>query len=186
MEDAKIIELMENRDEASISELSKKYGGLCGKVAQNILGDFTETEECLNDTYLKVWNSIPPAKPSSLSAFTAAIARNFALMRLRKRHAEKRGGSSGEVNFDDLADLISDKKTAESEFDHKELVEAINEFLRKQPDKKRRMFVLRYWGCWSVTELAEQFGMTQNNVSVTLKRVREGLRVFLHNRGYEI
>lgn len=186
MDDAKIIELMENRDETSISELSKKYGGLCGKVAQNILGDFTETEECLNDTYLKVWDSIPPAKPSSLSAFTAAIARNFALMRLRRRRAEKRGGNSGELNFDDLDNFVSDKRTVEGELDRRELVEAINEFLRKQPDKKRRLFVLRYWGCMSVTELAEQFCMTQNNVSVTLRRVRESLKVFLHNRGYEI
>lgn len=186
MDDAKIIELMENRDETSIAELSKKYGGLCGKVAGNILGDFTETEECLNDTYLKVWDSIPPAKPSSLSAFTAAIARNFALMRLRRKRAEKRGGNSSELNFDELDNFVSDKKTVEGELDRRELAEAINEFLRKQPEKKRRIFVLRYWGGFGVSELAEQFGMTENHVSVTLKRVREKLKVHLHDRGYEI
>lgn len=186
MDDNKIIELMEKRDETSIAELSKKYSGLCGKVAQNILGDFTETEECLNDTYLKVWNSIPPAKPSSLSAFTAAITRNLALMRLRAKRAEKRGGKQDALNFDDLDNLVSGKNSVEGEFDRRELVEAINDFLRKQPEKRRRLFVMRYWGCCGISELAEQFGMTRNNVAVTLARLREKLKEHLRNRGFEI
>ncbi len=101
MEDDKIILLFQSRDETSVSELSRKYGSICRRTAQGILGDFTETEECLNDTYLRVWESIPPAVPRSLAAFAAAITRNLALMRLRARHAEKRGGGEAALSFDE-------------------------------------------------------------------------------------
>lgn len=186
MDDQKIIELMENRDEQSLSELSKKYGGVCGNVARNILGDFTEVEQCLNDTYFQVWNSIPPAKPSSLRAFTAAIARNLALMRLRHGRAEKRGGGAGELSFDDLDDFVSGESSVESKHERKELIEAINEFLYKEPEKRRQLFIRRYWGCYSVSELASRFDMTESNVTVTLTRMRKKLKEHLRKGGFEV
>ena len=186
MEDEKIIELFECRNESSITALSEKYGRLCGAVAQKILGDFTETEQCLNDTYFRVWNSIPPAKPTSLSAFAAAITRNIALMRLRQRRAEKRGGSENALSFDELDEYVSGGHSIESEAERKELVGTINEFLYKQPELKRQLFIRRYWGCCGISELAERFGMSESNVTVTLTRVRKKLKEYLQRRGFEI
>lgn len=186
MEDDKIIELMENRNERSIAELSKKYGRICGKIARNILGDFTDVEQCLNDTYLKVWNSIPPAKPVSLPAFAATIARNIALSQLRERRAAKRGGEVETLSFDELDDFVSGESSVESTAECGELIDAINKFLYKQPELKRQLFIRRYWGCCSIEELARSFGMTESNVTVTLTRVRKKLKDYLCKRGFEI
>lgn len=186
MEDDEIIDLMENRNESSISELSKKYGGICSEVVRNIIGDFTEVEQCLNDTYLKVWNSIPPAKPSSLPAFVAAIARNIALTRLRVKCSEKRGGGTKTLSFDELDDLVSGASSIESDAECRELIDAINKFLYKLPRNKQQLFIKRYWGCCSIEELARSFNMTESNVSVTLTRVRKKLKDYLCKRGFEI
>lgn len=186
MEDDKIIELMEDRNEKSIAELSKKYGGICGKVAHNILGNFTDVEQCLNDTYFKVWNSIPPAKPMSLPAFVAAIARNTALAQLREKRAAKRGGEAEILSFDELDDFVSGAGSIESEAERRELIGEISKFLYKQPELKRQLFIRRYWGCCSIAELARGFGMTESNVTVTLTRVRKKLKDYLCKRGFEI
>ncbi len=185
MEDEQIIELLENRSESAVIELSKKYGKLCGAVAQKILGDFTETEQCLNDTYFQVWNSIPPANPSSLPTFTATITRNIALMQLRLRRAEKRGGADP-LSFDELDEYVSGNNSIESEAERKELVKTINEFLYKLPELKRQLFIRRYWHCCGIPELAERFGMSESNVTVTLTRIRKKLKEYLHKRGFEI
>ncbi len=186
MEDDKIILLFQSRDETSISELSKKYGSICRRTAMGILGDFTEAEECLNDTYMRVWESIPPAVPRSLAAFASAITRNFALMRLRARHAEKRGGGETALSFDELEDFVSGGNSIENEAERKELIDAVNEFLRKLPKQQRQAFVRRYWGCLSVSEVAQCLGMTESNVTVTLTRVRKKLKEYLTKRGYEL
>ena len=186
VEDDKIVELFEKRSESSIAELSSKYGAICQSVIQRLLGDFTDVEQCLNDTYFKVWNSIPPAKPVSLSAFTAAIARNIALSLLRERRTAKRGGEFETVSFDELDDLVSGKSSVESEAERHELVDAINKFLFKQSEIKRQLFINRYWGCRSIAELARSFGMTESNVTVTLTRLRKKLKEYLYKRGVEI
>lgn len=185
MEDEQIIELLESRSESAVIELSKKYGRICGAVAQKILGDFTEAEQCFNDAYFQVWNSIPPAKPSSLSAFTAAITRNIALIQLRLRRAEKRGGADP-LSFDELDEYVSGNNSIENEAERKELVKAINEFLYKLPELKRQLFIRRYWHCCGIQELAERFGMSESNVTVTLTRIRKKLKDHLHRKGFEI
>ena len=186
LEDDKIIELMENRDESSVSELSKKYGGICGKVARNILRDFTEVEQCLNDTYFKVWNSIPPAKPVSLPAFVTTIARNIAISQMRERRTAKRGGEVEILSFDELDDFVSGTSSIETEAERSEIIDAINKFLYKQSELKRQLFIKRYWGCYSIEELAGDFGLTESNVTVTLTRVRKKLKEYLCKRGFEI
>lgn len=186
MEDEEIIELMENRNESSIAELSKKYGGICTGVVRNILGDFTEVAQCLNDTYLKVWNSIPPAKPASLPAFVATIARNLAISQLREKRSAKRGGGAKTLSFDELDDLVSGASSIESEAECKELINAINSFLYKLPRNKQQLFIKRYWGCCSIEELARGFNMTESNVTVTLTRVRKKLKDYLCKRGFEV
>ena len=186
MEDDKIILLFQNRDEDSITELSRKYGSICRRTVQSILGDFTEVEECLNDTYLKVWESIPPAVPRSLAAFAAAIARNFALMRVRASRAEKRGGGEPALSFDELEDFVSGEHSVENEAERKELICAVNDFLRRLPEQQKQAFVRRYWGCLSVSDVARCLGMTESNVTVTLTRVRKKLKEYLTKRGYEL
>lgn len=186
MDDNKIIELFESRSEASIAELSKKYGGICKTVAQNILGDFTEAEQCLNDAYFQVWNSIPPAKPLSLSAFAASITRNLALMRLREMRAEKRGGGKNEISFDEINDYVSGNSSVESELEKQEIIKAINEFLYKQSEKHRQLFIRRYWCCYSISDIAADLNMSESNVTVTLTRIRKKLKDHLRKRGFEI
>lgn len=186
MDDDKIIELMENRDESSIAELSKKYSGICGKVARNILGDFTEVDQCLNDTYFKVWNSIPPAKPVSLPAFVTTITRNIAISQMRERRSAKRGGNAETLSLDELDDFVSETSSVEREAERSEIIDAINKFLYKQSELKQQLFIRRYWGYWSIEELARGFGMTESNVTVTLTRVRKKLKDYLNKRGFEI
>lgn len=184
MEDSEIIELFQQRSEQSISELSKKYGRICRAVAQNILGDFTDAEECLNDAYMQVWNSIPPAKPDSLPAFAAKITKNLALMRVRFLHAKKRGGGEKPLSFEELDDLVSNESSVESAVERKELLNVINTFLKKLPDEKQRLFVRRYWGYCSISELAAEFGMSEGNVAMTLGRIRKKLKDYLIKKGY--
>lgn len=143
-------------------------------------------EQCLNDTYFKVWESIPPAKPASLRAFTATIARNIAISRLRERRTAKRGGEVEIISFDELDDFVSSVSSIENEAECRELIEAINKFLYKQSELKRQLFIRRYWGCCSIEELANVFGMTESNVTVTLTRVRKKLKDYLNKRGFEI
>lgn len=186
MEDEKIIGLFKSRDETSVTELSRKYGSLFKRVAQNILGDFTEAEECVNDTYMRVWEAIPPAEPKSLCAFSAAITRNLALMRLRMSGAKKRGGGAEKMSFEELDDFVSGNSSVEGEAERRELIGEINAFLYKLPENQRQLFIRRYWGCVSIADLARRFGMTESNVTVTLTRVRKKLKAHLVKRGFEV
>lgn len=186
MEDEKIIVLFQSRDEMSVTELSRKYGSLFKKIAQNILGDFTAAEECVNDTYMRVWETIPPARPKSLCAFSAAITRNLALSRLRMSRTMKRGGGVEEMSFEELDDFVSGSSSIENETERRELIGEINAFLYNLPEKQRQIFIRRYWGCVSVSELSKRFGISENNVTVTLMRVRKKLKTYLTKRGFEV
>lgn len=186
MDDEKIIILFQSRDETSLTELSRKYGSLFKKVAMNILGDYTEAEECVNDTYMRVWETIPPAHPKSLCAFAAAITRNLALSRMRMSRAVKRGGGVVEMSFEELDDYVSGNISVENETERKELVKEINAFLYRLPERQRQIFIRRYWGCTSISDLAKRFGISENSVTVILSRVRQKLKAYLTKRGFEV
>lgn len=186
MDDAEIIRLYWERNEQAIPATVKKYGTYCTSIAINILDNYEDAEECVNDAYLNAWNSIPPHKPDSLSAFLGKIVRNLSLNQYRYKTADKRGGGTTAVVLDEIAELVSDTGSVEQEIDRKELVQAIDEFLNRLPADKSRIFVCRYWYFDSITDIADRFGMTENNVSVTLNRLRTKLKKHLLERSFEL
>jgi RNA polymerase sigma factor, sigma-70 family len=185
MEDDKIVELYWDRDEAAITATSDKYGAYCLSISQNILGNREDAQECVNDTYLKAWNTIPPHRPAMLSTFLGKITRNLSFDRYKASRRDKRGGSQTALVLDELGEIIADKRS-DDEFDRKELLESINAFLSSLPPDKRKMFVCRYWYAYSIPEIAKRFGMTENNVSVSLNRTRQKLRNYLKERGFDL
>ena len=138
MEDEKIISLFIKRVESAITETSKKYGGLCLKIANNILYDKCDAEECVNDTYLKVWNTIPPTIPNIFSAYVAKITRNLSINLYKKNNAQKRGNGEIELVLDELSECISDNSSVDEIFDRKEITKAISVFLDSIDDEKNK------------------------------------------------
>ncbi len=186
MNDSKIVGLFWECSESALKEVSKKYGAYCLTIAQNILGNREDSEECVNDTYLRAWDSIPPNKPTSLGAFLGRITKNLAIDRIRSLLCEKRGGSMEIVSFDELDEFVSGNYSVESESERREILEAINAFLKGLPAKKRQMFVARYWQYYKLSELGDLFGMSESSVAVELGRTRKKLKEYLINRGFEI
>lgn len=186
MEDLTIVQLYLDRDERAIPATAEKYGRYCMTIAKNILNNSEDAEECVNDTYLNTWNSIPPNRPERLSAYLGKIVRNLSFNRYKKDRAEKRGaGQTGPV-LDELSELVAGGSTPEEEWDRKLLVQTLNAFLAKLPSEKRTMFVRRYWYADSVKDIARRFAMTEDNVSVILSRLRAKLRVALKESGVEL
>ena len=186
MKDSEIVRLFLKRDESALDEVSAKYGKFCMSIAENILKNPADSEECVNDAYMKVWESIPPANPELLSAFLAKITKNLALNRYKAEHAEKRGGNSIALSFDELDNYVSGTNSIESDAEVKELLAAVNDFLDELPKKNRLLFVYRYWHCYSTPKLAVRFMMSEHNVIVTLGRIRKKLKTYLQKRGFEI
>lgn len=186
LEDSEIVQLYWDRNEQAIPATSEKYGNYCASIAKNILGSENDAEECVNDTYWNAWNSMPPHRPSVLSTFLGKITRNLSLNRYRHNTAGKRGGGEVTVVLDELLGLVSDTDSVEQEIDRRELVNAIDTFLGTLPAEKRGIFLRRYWYFDSVSEIASRFGMTENNVSVTLNRIRLKLHNYLSERGFEL
>ncbi len=183
--DCDIVQLYWARDVEAISATEAKYGHYLSAIAQNILCNPEDAEECVNDTYLKAWNSIPPHRPAMLSTFLGKLTRHLAFNRYQYNRAEKRGGGELPLVLDELAECVSDRDDVEQIIDRNELAAAINEFLRRLPAKQRAMFICRYWSSDSVSAIAARFGMTAGNVSVTLNRLRHKLRQHLIERGFE-
>lgn len=186
MKDYDIIRLFFARDEKAIQAVSEKYGNYCGAIAGNILNNREDTEECVNDTYLKAWNSIPPHKPLRLRTYLGKITRNLAFDLYKKRTAKKRGGGELLTVLDELGECVAGENDLQKEFDRIELEDAINSFLGTLPEEKCALFVRRYWYAESIPEIAERYGMSTNNVSVTLNRLRKQLKNYLAERGFEL
>ena len=185
MDDEKIVQLYLDRDEQAIPTTADKYGNYCISIANNILGNHEDAEECVNDTYLNTWNSIPPHRPKMLSTYLGKIVRNLAFNRYKYNTADKRGGSQMPVILDELAGCVSGNDDVAQTYEFHELVAAINHFLSTLPPEKRNIFVCRYWYADSVSHIATRFGMTSASVSMTLNRLRAKLRAYLTERGYE-
>ncbi len=186
MDDKKIVCMFLERNESALQEVSQKYGAYCTAIARNILRNSEDAEECVNDTYLRVWDSIPPNKPTALGAFLGRITKNLALNRIDYLHREKRGGKDVTVPFEELDEFISGDASAEGEFEFNEIVNEINAFLKTLPAKKRMIFVARYWQCDKLSEIAECFGMAESGVATSLSRTCGKLRDYLIKRGFEV
>ncbi len=183
MEDSTIIGLFFERSEQAIEELDRKYGPAVRKTAANILNDRLDAEECVNDTWLRVWNSIPPHVPNPLAAYVCRIARNLAINRYHANHAGKRGDGY-DLILDEMQECIPSGMDVETEYEAKELGAAIDRFLSSLNEKDRFLFVRRYWYADSVTDLAGMTHGSANRVSVRLFRLREKLRKTLVKEGF--
>ena len=184
MEEARIIELLWRRDEAGLQAARESCGALCTGLADNLLGNREDAEECFSDALLRLWNSVPPERPRHLRAYLAKLTRHAAIDRLRARTAEKRGGGEAAALLDELAECVSGREDAESETMSHALGEAISRFLQTLPARQRTLFVRRYFRGEPVQELARRFGMRANSVTVSLKRTREQLRTYLEQEGF--
>ncbi|MBE6608091.1 MAG: RNA polymerase sigma factor [Ruminococcaceae bacterium] len=186
MEDREIIELFWSRDESAVSVLDEKYGEFCRHIAFNILHSQEDSEECVNDTYLKVWNAIPPQRPTFLRAFLSRITRNLAFDRCRLKMREKRGGGEVAIALSELENCISSRADVQEEYDTKELGEAIGRFLRTISERDRDVFVARYYFVTEVEEISEKLGIDVKQVWNILSRTRKKLKDFLEKEGYRI
>lgn len=182
MENSEIIELYWTRQERAIAETQRKYGAYCYAIANNLLGDPQDAEECVNDAYLRVWNSIPPTRPNDLRLFLARITRNLSIDRLRARKAAKRDATV--VSFDELEntlyrgeDVFSEQQSVEA------LQAAIDRYLRRLSERDRNVFIRRYWFCEDIPTIARKYGLGENLVSKILSRARIGLRQSLKKEG---
>lgn len=186
MDDAKIVQLYWDRNEQAIPATAGKYGNYCTSIAKNILGNNEDAEECVNDTYLNAWNSMPPHRPSILSTFLGKIVRNLSFNRYKHNTADKRGGGELPVVLEELSDLVSGKDDVGQAFDQKELTKAIDTFLDSLSPEKRSIFISRYWYTDSISEIAVRHGMNDGAVSMTLNRLRLKLHNYLLERGFEL
>ncbi len=179
MDDKRIIELYFARDNAAAEETALKYGALCRKIALSILGNEQDAEECENDTYLSLWQSIPPHKPVKLSAYIAKVARNHALRRLSYMNAQKRRAVL--VPADELAELIGEPdRTSE------EIAAAISGFLRASGAEEKRFFVRHYFSLEPIEQIAADEGCSTGKIKSVLFRMRKKLRVYLEKEGITV
>ena len=183
MEDHNIIDLYWERSEQAVSETEKKYGRYCHGISYGILRSHEDAEECVNETYFRAWNAMPPQRPNSLRAFLGRIARNLSLNRYQAANAQKRGRGQTELVLEELAECLAAPEDVEHTVEMAELVRCINDFLRALPERKRNIFLLRYWYLCPVSEIARQYGMRENNVSLHLHRMRGALRKYLEKGG---
>lgn len=182
MEDQAIIALFNERSEQAISELIQKHGASVRKITSNILKNPQDVEESANDTYLRIWNLIPPEVPKSLRSFVCGVARNAALSRFHADTAQKRN-SHYDVALDELEECVPALGSVESELEAKELSRYINAFLSKLSYDDRYMFIRRYYYADAVTAIAKSMNLTPHRVSVRLFRIREKLQIHLRKEG---
>ena len=180
MDDKRIIDLYFARDELAIDETRVKYGKLLEHIALNILNSHEDSEECVNDTYMKAWQSMPPTRPNILSAFLCKITRNLSINRYIQNRARRKGLSADAV-FEEIAECIPDTSGPIS--DTIALRDAINGFLARLPETARKIFVKRYFYMMSVKEIALEFKITANYVKVSLLRTREKFKEHLEKAG---
>ncbi len=184
MEDSQIIALYWQRDTAAVEETSRKYGSYCFSAAERILQNKQDSEECVNDTWLKAWNAIPPHKPAKLSLFLAKITRNLAFDRYAACSAEKRGGGEIALVLEELAECVPGRCDVARDYEYRELVAAIQKFAVTLPKRECNVFLRRYFYTDTVAEIAGRYGLSQNHVMVMLSRTRKKLRTFLEKEGF--
>lgn len=186
VEDREIINLYWAREEKAIEATAEKYGHYCHAIAYNILQNNEDAEECVNDTYLGAWNTIPPQRPCPLSAYLGKITRNIAINRYKRYAAQKRGGGQLEIVLSELEGCISVEETVDKALDEKALTAAIERFLYAASDTKRHIFIRRYWHLWSIKSIAEEFHMTEAKVTSILFRMRGELKKQLEKEGISV
>lgn len=185
MDDTKIIELYWERNEVAIKETAFKYGNLCTYIARNILVSHEDCEECVNDTYLAVWNAIPQERPNYFSAFVGRITRNLALKKYEYISAAKRNPAVN-TSFEELGECVSGTDSVEDIVENKRIESAIGDFLWQQGVEKRNVFIRRYWYLDSIESICKSTGFSQSKVKSILFEMRKKLRIYLESEGIEV
>lgn len=183
MEDKKIIELFFARSEQAIEGVRERYGDLCRHIAANMLSDPGDVEECVSDTYLALWNAIPPARPQKLRPYIARVARNQARNKFAHNTAKKRGREVT-LSLEELGPWLASSRDVEGELDGKELTRAIECFLLTLDTDSRNVFLRRYWFYDSIEQIAAGFGASESWVKSRLLRARSKLRIYLIKEGF--
>ena len=186
MDDHKIIDLYWARSQQAIAESEAKYGAYCRAVARNILDRAEDAEECVNDTWLRAWNVMPPQRPTRLQAFFGKLTRNLSLDRWRRDRAQKRGGSQVELALEELEDCLAARDRVDEELDAQQTAALISRFVRQLPERDRALFVRRYWYLDDIQALVRRFGTTQSQIKSRLHRIRQRLKAELEKEGVAV
>lgn len=186
MDDKNIIDLYFKRDEKAIKETKNKYENYLYTIAYQILFDREDSEECLNDTYLSAWNSMPPERPRILKLFLGGINRNHAIDIYRKKSSQKRGGSIYKISLEELGQVASTEGNPVDEVEFKALVKALNDFLNSKDELNRDIFICRYYFFDPIKNISRFFNLKENAVKARLYRMREELKEFLIKEGFEL
>ena len=186
LEDSKIIDLYWARKEQALAETDAKYGNYCRTIARNILRNFEDTEECVSDTWLHAWNSMPPQRPGILSAFLGRITRNLSFDRCKYQQAAKRGGGALPLALDELSECVPAPGRVEHALEEQELADSIDRFLRTLPERECSIFLRRYWYVDPVQLIAARYEIKENTVKSILFRTREKLRRYLLEEGIAV
>lgn len=184
MEDQQIVELYWQRSTEAITQSKEKYGAYCFSVAEHILQSQEDCEECVNDTWFRAWNTIPPSRPHVLRMFLAKLTRSISFDRWRQQSAQKRGGGELPLVLEELSQCIAADSDVEDTVIAEELEQTIRAFLHTLPERTGDLFLRRYFFTESVEEIAVAYGITSNHVAVTLSRARKQLRQHLKKEGY--
>lgn len=186
MEDHEIIELYFQRNEGAIAETDAKYGKYCLAVANNILASIPDSEECVNDTWLRAWHAMPPKRPDVLRQFLAKITRNLSLNRYNAMQAEKRGGGAVTLALEELAGCIPGGTNPADESEKQALKESILRFLTALPDREQGIFLRRYFYMEEFSQIAQKYEMKEANVRLILSRTRQKLRTHLGKEDFAV
>lgn len=183
MEDTKIIDLYWQRSESAIGETDRKYGRYCRAIAYSILENSEDTEECVDDTYVAAWNSLPPQRPNHFRVWLGRVTQNLSLKRVRTSLTQKRGGGELTLAYEELEECVAGSQQMEREFEAKELIREVEAFLRSLSKEDRMMFMYRYWLAWPAASIARKLEMKESRVTSSLYRSRQKLRRHLVKEG---
>ena len=184
MTDEKIIQLYFSRDEKAIEETTIKYGSYCYKIANNILKNRQDSEECLNDTWMQTWDTIPPIQPVYFNLFLAKIVRNLSFNKYRNKYAQKRGRGEVALVLEELEECLAGHLDVEALYIAEELQATINKFVRALPEGEGNVFIRRYFYSDSIKDISVRYRISENNIRVMLNRTRNKLRDRLEKEGY--
>ena len=186
MDDSNILDLFWLRDEQAIRETQQKYGAYCTAIAGNILSSSEDSQECVQDALLRLWNAIPPLRPRCLQAYLGRVTRNLAVNRLRAMGAQRRGGGLQHLPLEELRDIASGQGDPPTELEKRRLADSISAFLRTLSPEQRRIFLGRYWYGEPLSQVALETGLTEDKVRNILYRLRKKLKKYLEREGFTL